>query len=120
MPEQAYGPIPPHLRDAILTFETALSDTRTRLARLREVEIPDVAGPTPEQMAAAAAQPGAPRELKDVARAVEEGRTTWRDAVEGRLDGAPEVRALVENGGPRFVALWERGRAEDRRRGQRQ
>lgn len=118
MPEQAYGPIPAHLRDAILSFETALSDTRTRLARLREVAIPEVAGPTPDQMAAAAARPGAPRELKDVARAVEEGRATWRDAVEGRLDGAPEVRALVENGGPRFVAMWERGRAEDRRRGQ--
>ena len=116
MPEQSYGPIPAHLRDAILNFETALSDTRTRLARLREVEIPDVNGPTPEQMAAAAAQPGAPRELRDVARAVEEGRATRRDAVEGRLDGAPEVRALVENGGPRFVAMWERGRAEDRRR----
>jgi hypothetical protein len=117
MSDRAYGPIPPHLRDAILNFETALSDTRTRLARLREVEIPDVEGPTPEQMASAAAQPGAPRELKDVASAVEQGRATWRDAVEGRLDGAPEVRALVENGGPRFAAMWERGRAEDRRRG---
>ena len=118
MPEPTYGPIPPHLRDAILSFETALSDTRTRLARLRDVEIPDVEGPTPAQMAAAAAQPDAPRELRDVARAVEEDRATWRDAVEGRLDAAPEVRALVENGGPRFVALWERGRAEDRRRAQ--
>jgi hypothetical protein len=115
---QDYGPIPPHLRDAVLAFETALSDTRTRLARLREVEIPDIDGPSPEQMAAAATRPDAPRELKEVARAVEEGRTTWADAARGRLDGAPEVRALVANGGPRFVEMWERGQEEDRRRSQ--
>lgn len=111
-----YGHVPPHMREAVLAFEAALSDTRTRLARLREVEIPDVAGVSPEQMAEAAARPDAPRELKDVARAVEEGRTTWRHAAEGRLDSAPEVRALVENGGPRFVEMWERGQKEDRRR----
>ena len=112
----SYGHIPPHMREAVRAFEAALGDTRTRLARLREVEIPDIEGVTPEQMAREAAKPDAPRELKDVARAVEEGRATWRDAAEGRLDSTPEVRALVENGGPRFVEMWERGQEEDRRR----
>lgn len=108
--------VPDHALAAVRAFEDALADTRTRLARLREVEIPEVEGVSPEEMAAYAERPDASKELKAVARAVAEKRITWEDATEGRVLAAPEIAQLVEHGGPQFVAMWERGEEEDRRR----
>lgn len=38
--------------------------------------------------------PDAPAELKALAQAVREGKTTWADCVAGKADQLPEVRAV--------------------------
>lgn len=109
------GHVPPHAEEALRGFENALADLRTRRIRLERVEVPDVEGPSPREMAEAAARPDAPAELRAVARAVAEGRAGWDDVLAGRVDAAPEVAALFDASRERFAALMERGRAEDER-----
>jgi hypothetical protein len=45
------------------------------------------------ELANAAGTRDAPRELRALARAVREGRTTWEQCVAGRADDLPEVRS---------------------------
>jgi hypothetical protein len=105
--------IPEHARAAVRAFEEALVDTRTRLARLQQVELPEVVGPSAEEFRREAERPDAPQELKDVARAVAEKRATWDDVARGRFQGVPEITRMIENGASRFADLWERGQRED-------
>lgn len=110
------GYVPPHAEESLRGFEDALADLRTRRIRLERVEMPQVEGPTSRDLAHAAAQPGAPAELRSMARAVAEGRASWDDVLAGRVGAAPEVAALFDASRERFAALMERGRAEDERR----
>lgn len=108
-------PLPPHLEAPLRAFDEAMVDLRTRRIRLEAVEVPDVPGPSPKDLADAAARPDAPAPLKAMARAVAEERATWEDVLAGRVDAAPEVRGLFGASHARFAELWERGVQEDER-----
>ncbi|WP_199430909.1 hypothetical protein [Qaidamihabitans albus] len=100
--------VPAHLRAPLASFETALADFRTQRIRLEQREVPDTPAVDAEKLAEAAERPDAPEKLKAVARAVAEGRATWDDVAEGRVEAAPEVRELFAASGPGIV----RGMAE--------
>ncbi|GAB3487149.1 hypothetical protein [Amycolatopsis cihanbeyliensis] len=100
--------IPPHMRSALDSFESALADFRTQRIRVEQLEVPDTPAVDPKQLAEAAQREDAPEKLKAVARAVEDGRATWTDVAMGRTEVAPEVRELFAASGPGIA----RGMAE--------
>jgi hypothetical protein len=88
--------MPNELADALRRIENLTASCTERLssaqARWKTTAAPrDV---DPERLRTLAESPGAPDELKAVAKAVREGRTTWRQAVAGDADHLPEVRAF--------------------------
>jgi hypothetical protein len=109
--------VPDRLREKLRAFDDALAATRTRRMRLEQLAVPDVPGPTAADLDEAARRPGAPRELRDLARAVDEGRASWDDVLHPHAGpAAAEVRAYFEASPARFAALMARGEEEDRRR----
>jgi hypothetical protein len=110
-------PVPAFLESALRRFEDALAGHRTLRIRAEQIEVPDVPGPSADELAAAAADPDAPRELKDVARAVAEGRSTWDDVIHARPT-SPEVRALAEAGADRLRVVHDELESAGRDEGQ--
>lgn len=94
IPAALVGPLA-RLREASAALQTRVLRAQERAAQLGEVD-----GPTPEQLAEAAARPDAPPELRAVAGAVAEGRATWEDVAAGRRGVAPEIDALLAASGP--------------------
>lgn len=90
--------IPSELEALRRRADEAFDPFRTRLARARELPLPDIGPPDPDELRAAAQRPDAPAELKAVERAVREGRTTWPEVISGRADRLPEVAALHRAG----------------------
>jgi hypothetical protein len=86
--------VPPELEALRHRAENAFEPFRTRLARARELPLPHIAPPNPDELRAAAQHPNAPAALKAVERAVRDGRTTWPDVISGRADRLPEVTEL--------------------------
>lgn len=66
--------------------------TATRLAVMRRRAAVRVEAAAAD-LANAAADRDAPRELRALARVVREGRVTWEQCVAGRADDLPEVRS---------------------------
>ncbi|WP_216215057.1 hypothetical protein [Amycolatopsis aidingensis] len=105
--------VPPHMRSALNSFESALADFRTQRIRVEQMEVPDTPAVDPEQLAEAARREDAPEKLKAVARAVEEGRATWTDVAMGRAEAAPEVRELFAASGPGIARGMAEAEAEE-------
>jgi hypothetical protein len=97
--------MPNELADALRRIENLTAACTERLsnaqARWKTTSAPrDV---DPERLRTLAESPGAPDELRAVAKAVREGRTTWRQAVAGDADHLPEVRAFHQAQRERLV-----------------
>lgn len=106
------GYIPPDLEALLRRADAAFDPFRDRLAQARRLPLPEIEPPDPEQLRAAAARPDAPDELKAVARAIRDGRTTWADLLAGRSDHLPEVAAFYRVAGEQ-VARAARGESTD-------
>jgi len=107
----------PELADALRRIENLTASCTARLssAQARWNTAPAPRDVDPERIRALAESPRAPDELKAVARAVREGRTTWRKAVAGEADHLPEVRAFQKAQRERLVQQTPapRQRADD-------
>jgi hypothetical protein len=95
--------VPPELESLLRSADQAFEPFRTRLARARELPLPDIEPPDPGELRAAAQRPDAPAELKAVERAVREGRTSWPEVISGRADRLPEVAAFHRAGARRLA-----------------
>lgn len=85
--------IPPFLESSLRGLDDALGQLRTRLIP-QQIEIPDSEPPDPKDL---------PPQLKAVAAAVAEGRTTWENVASGQgIAHIPEVKDLYGASGPRI------------------
>ena len=83
------------LRTELARFDDALAQLDSDIARANTLQLPEIEPVDPEVMAQAAADPGAAPELRAVAAAVAQGRTTWAEiAMPGGALDLPEVRDL--------------------------
>lgn len=107
----------PELADALRRIENLTASCTERLssAQARWNTAPAPRDVDPERIRALAESSRAPDELRAVARAVREGRTTWREAVAGEADHLPEVRGFHKAQRERLVrpAPAPRPRADD-------
>jgi hypothetical protein len=87
------------LSTELARFDDALAQLDTDIARANALPLPELEPADPEVMAQAAADQRAAPELRAVAAAVAEGRTTWAEVATtgGALD-LPEVRGLYAAG----------------------
>jgi len=93
--------VPDHVRDGVRRVTDAIDDLRTARIRLGKAadELaakhprPERAEPA-ERLRQAAMRRDAPIELVRLARAVQDGRTTWQAVVSGQADTLPEVIAV--------------------------
>lgn len=90
--------VPPELTALRDRAENAFEPFRTRLVRARELPLPDIAPPDPDELRAAAQRPDAPAVLTAVQRAVRDGRTTWPEVISGRAGHLPEVADFYRAG----------------------
>ncbi|TCP57451.1 hypothetical protein EV191_1011406 [Tamaricihabitans halophyticus] len=90
--------VPPHMRNKVNQIETIAAEMDTRLARAKELPVPELEPVDPKIVAEHAQSPDAPHQLKMVARAVAEGRTTWTEVASGGGLDLPEVRDLRDYG----------------------
>lgn len=85
---------PPEFDQVLVRLENALAPIRTTIHRARErmATHQHRPGPSAELLASAADSPQAPADLRAVAQAVREGRTTWEKVAAGEADHLPEMR----------------------------
>lgn len=93
----------PRSQAALANVDASLAELRTRRIRAAQLALPEIPIAGPEDFAAAAKAADAAPELRAVARAVAQGRVTWQDVADGRIDAAPEIRDLVAAGSARAV-----------------
>lgn len=87
------------LRTELAQFDDALAQLDSDIAMANALPLPELEPTDPEVMAQAAADPRAAPELRAVAAAVAQGRTTWAEVATtgGALD-LPEVQNLYAAG----------------------
>jgi hypothetical protein len=92
--EVSHRPPPPEFDAALARLENTLAPIRTRIYRARDrmATTPQPPGPSAEQLARAAESDRAPADLRALAQAVREGRTTWERVAAGEADHLPEVK----------------------------
>lgn len=83
-------PIPPHLQGPIHNLNDALGRLRTTRIRASQIEIPDEDPPSAQELADAVDRPDAPPQLRAVAAAVHDGRTSWEAILEMGVAAAVE------------------------------
>lgn len=105
--------IPPQLRPALSQFQDALGALRTTRLRASQLTVPPMELPDPKLLERAATRPDAPAQLKALARAVAEGRTTWAEALSGQGLDVPEIRDLVSASGPRMAEKFAEAEAAE-------
>lgn len=93
--------VPDHVRDGVRRVTDVIDDLRTARIRLGKAADEHAAKhPRPERpepaarLRQAAMRRDAPIELVRLARAVQDGRTTWQAVVSGQADTLPEVIAV--------------------------
>lgn len=106
--------VPDYLRAELNRLDDSVAELDTIIARANELPLPEIEPVDPDIMAAAAADPNAAPELRAVARAVAEGRTSWAEvSATGGATDMPEVRDLRAAGAQLTLrALEERQEAE--------
>lgn len=92
---------PDHIRESVRRVTDVIDDLRTARIRLgKAAEEHAAKHPRPERLEPAerlrqaAMRRDAPIELVRLARAVQDGRTTWQAVVSGQADTLPEVVAV--------------------------
>ena len=93
--------VPDHVRDGLRRVTDVIDELRTARIRLGKAADghatkhpqPERAEPA-ERLRQAAMRRDAPVELVRLARAVQDGRTTWQAVVSGKADALPEVIAI--------------------------
>ena len=103
---------PPHLGSALRRFDDAVATLRGTVIRASKIEIPDLPPPDPKELERAAAAPDAPEQLRAVARAVREGRTSWAEVAAGKGLDVPEIHDLIAASGPRMAEKLAEAEAE--------
>lgn len=93
--------VPDHVREGVRRVTDTIDDLRTTRIRLgKAAEEHAARHPRPERpepaarLRQAAMRRDAPIELVRLARAVQDGRTTWQAVVTGQADALPEVAAV--------------------------
>jgi hypothetical protein len=117
-----HRPPPPEFDQVLARLENALAPIRTRIHRAREGMAAQQLrpGPSADLLARAADTEQAPADLRAVAQAVHEGRTTWEKVAAGEADHLPEMKRFYSASlarSRRVVERWhqpdEHGRKED-------
>lgn len=103
---------PPHLEGVLRRFDDEVAALRTTVIRASQIEIPEMPALDPSELERAAAAPDAPEHLRAVARAVDEGRTSWAELAAGKGLDVPEIRDLIAASGPRMAEKLAEADAE--------
>jgi hypothetical protein len=109
--------VPDHVRDGLRRVTDVIDDLRTARIRLgKAAEEHAAKHPRPERaepaerLRQAAMHRDAPIELVRLARAVQDGRTTWQAVVSGQADTVPEVMAVQARARQGIARLVDRPR----------
>jgi hypothetical protein len=97
--------IPPELQRVLRRLEDITDIHKEKLDFIQDrwTTVRPRPGADPEEVRRAAEKPDASPELKAVAEAVRQGRTTWARAVAGDADHLPEVQAFYAAEQKRFL-----------------
>lgn len=86
--------VPTEALNAFRMLEESVGELDAQLERAKQADVPEFEDPDPSVMAAAYEDADAPAEMRAVARAVAEGRTSWEEIAAGGASDVPEVQAV--------------------------
>jgi hypothetical protein len=94
--------VPDYLRSTYGRLTETAAELDTLVMRANEMPLPEFEPIDPGQLAEAAKDPNAPAELRAVAQAVAERRTTWAEVASGGGRDVPEINDLLLSGADRI------------------